>query len=128
MIHDAPSTQVTSRTLPTIGRNSIAVSDDGNVEVIGLGTQHIYAFVVTAEGMEMRRIQAPQRLISETLLTASLGLSADGSMLVLNGEEDESRTHYVVSLDDPADEWLGSTPETVGERGRSLIDFARGKN
>jgi hypothetical protein len=125
-IDDAPSVQVSARTLPTIGTSSIVVSKDGLVEVIALGTQHIYAFITGDDGLEMRRINTPEGLLSEIFLTGNLFLSPDGSMLALNGEEDEGRTHHILTLDDPDAEWLGYTPETVGERGRNLISFAEG--
>jgi hypothetical protein len=125
-IEGAPSVQPKPRVLPTMGRNSVTISEGGKVEVIALGTQHIYAFQGGPEGMEMRRIDSPEGLLSEIFLTGNVYLSPDGSMLALNGEEDEGRVHYLMALNDPDAEWLAYTPETVGSRGQNLLTFAEG--
>jgi hypothetical protein len=125
-IEDAPSSQVSARTLPTVGRNSISVSSDGSVEIIALGTQHIYAFVAGDNGMVMQRIESPEGLLSNIFLAGNVYVSPDGSMLALNGEEDEGRVHYLIVLDDPDAKWQSYMPETVGERGRNLLNFAEG--
>jgi hypothetical protein len=125
-IVDAPTVQVAPRTLPTIGPNSVTVSADGGIEVIALGTQQIYAFSAGANGMTMERVASPDGLLSEAFLTANVFLSPDGAMLSLNGEEDEGRTRYLLSLDEPEAEWLAIPNNVVGERGSGLITFVDG--
>jgi hypothetical protein len=125
-IADAPSVQPRARTLPTIGTSSITVSEDGRVEVIGIGTQHIYAFTVGADGMTMRRVASPDGLLAEMFLTASLTVSPDCTMLSLTGAEDEGRTRHLIALNDPDAEWLVVPNNVVGERGRGMIGFAEG--
>jgi hypothetical protein len=125
-IADAPSVQPASRTLLTLGPRSVSVSETGRVEVIALGTQNIYAFIAGADGLEMRRVASPEGMLSESFLTANVILSPDGSMLSLNGEEDEGRTRYVISLDDPNADWVTIENTVVSERGLGLITFAAG--
>lgn len=125
-IAGAPSVQPQQRTLPTIGPNSIAVSADGRVEVIGLGTHQIYAFIAGGDGMAMSRVDSPEGLLAEVFLTANVFLSPDGTMLSLTGEEDEGRTRYLIALDDPDATWLEIPNNVVGERGRGMITFAKG--
>jgi hypothetical protein len=124
-IVDAPSTQVPERMLPTIGAKSVSVSRDGRVEVIALGTQHIYAFTAGSDGLTMQRVESPPGLLSEVFLTASVFLSPDGSMLSLTGEEDEGRTRYLISLDDPNAEWL-EIPTTVVDSDPGYVTFTEG--
>jgi hypothetical protein len=124
-IVDAPTTQVAPRTLPTIGRRSIAVSQDGTVEVIAIGTQHLYAFITGSDGLTMQRVESPAGLLSEMFLTASVFLSPDGSMLSLSGEEDEGRTRYLISLDDPNAEWV-EIPATVVDSELGYVTFVEG--
>ncbi|MGH2558127.1 MAG: hypothetical protein ACRDJH_03610 [Thermomicrobiales bacterium] len=125
-IADAPTVRVSPRTLPTIGPKSISVSEDGHVEVIALGTQHIYSFTAGADGLAMERVASPDGLLSEAFLTANVFLSPDGAMLSLKGEEDEGRVRYLLSLDDPEAEWLAIPNNVVGEGGRGLITFVDG--
>ena len=58
-------------------------------------------------------------------LTASVFLSPDGSMLSLTGEEDEGRTRYLISLDDPNAEWL-EIPTTVVDSDPGYVTFTEG--
>jgi hypothetical protein len=124
-IADAPAVRVSPRTRPTIGPDSVTVSADGCVEVIALGTQHIYAFTAGAEGLTMRRIASPAGLLTDQFLTAGVYLSPDGSMLSLNGEEDEGRTRYLTSLDDPAATWI-EIENNVVSQDPGIIVFAKG--
>lgn len=122
-ITDAPSVQVEPRKLSTLGRNSVALSDDGKVEVIAFGTQHIYAFVAGPTGMTMRKVTSPQGMLSEMFLTANVFVSPSGTHLSLNGEEDEGRTRYLISLNDPQANWIAIPNIVVGEGSRGLITF-----
>ena len=124
-ILDAPSVQVSPRTLPTLGPDSVSFSQDGTVEVMALGTQNIYSFIVGSDGMTIQRIDSPDGLLAELFLTANVMVSPDGTMLALNGQEDEGRSRYLISLVDPAagwQEWVNNVP---GERGRGLITFVK---
>lgn len=125
-IADAPTVQAAPRTSPTLGPRSIAVSADGRVEVVALGTQQIYVFTAGPNGLTMRRVPSPDGLLSEMFLTANVTLSPDGTLLSLNGEEDEDRVRYLISLDDPNATWLAIPNNVVGERGRGLITFVDG--
>jgi hypothetical protein len=122
-IADAPPVQVSERTRPTLGPNSSTISADGTAEVIALGTQHIYAFVVGDGGLTMSRIESPEGMLSESFLTATIFLSPDGSLLSLTGDEDEGRTRYMTSLDDPESGWTGFENIVPGEGGDGLITF-----
>jgi hypothetical protein len=122
-IVDAPSVQVSQRTLPTLGPDSMTVSSDGSVEVLAIGTQHLYVFTAGADGLTMERVESPAGLLSEVFLTASVYLSPDGSLLSLSGAEDEGRTRYLTSLDDPDSGWTEVPNTVVGVQGTGIITF-----
>jgi hypothetical protein len=125
-LEDAPTVQPAERTLPTLGPNSVAVSADGGIEVIALGTQSIYAFVSGSDGLTMRPIDSPEGLLAEMFLTANVFLSPDGSLLSLNGEEDEGRTRYVSAVANSGESWIGLPNNVPGEPGSGLITFVTG--
>jgi hypothetical protein len=122
-IVDAPPAQVSERTRPTLGLHSVSISADGTVEVIALGTQHIYSFTLYDSGLTMSRIESPEGLLAESFLTATVFLSPDGSLLSLTGDEDEGRTRYMIPLDTPEAGWTGFPNNVPGERGEGLITF-----
>lgn len=121
-ISDAPSAQPRPRTISTIGRHSIAVSENGRVEAIGLLTNNIYMFTEGPEGLAMRRLDPPEGLLSSGFLTANVVLSPDGTKLSLTGEEDESRTRYLISLDDPQAGWI-TVPNSIVGNDHGIITF-----
>jgi hypothetical protein len=62
-------------------------------------------------------------MLSESFLTATIFLSPDGSLLSLTADEDEGRTRYMTSLDDPESGWTGFENIVPGEGGEGLITF-----
>ncbi|MBX3071232.1 MAG: hypothetical protein KF883_12085 [Thermomicrobiales bacterium] len=116
-IPDGPSQQSEPGQRVVIGPDSVSASADGRVEVMSLGTQHIYVFTVENDVMSMTHLPAPEGLLSEIPLIANVYLSPDGSQLSLTGEGDEGRTRYLIDLTDPDSGWIEIPSSGVGGPG-----------
>lgn len=110
---------------PDLGRYSVASTMDGTIEVMASDTRHIYLMRMVDGMPEVRQIASPPGLPSEVSMTASVFLSPDGSMLSLAGEEDESRTRWLLHLDGGPDEWI-EVPTTEPGEGPDYILFVPG--
>ncbi len=110
---------------PSLGRFSIASTGDGSAEVLGFSPGELWLMTMDGDSPVVRQLASPPGREDATQGMVNLFLSPDGSMLSLTIDGDESRTRWLLPLDDGTDEWI-EVPSTVPGSNPGYIFFVTG--
>jgi hypothetical protein len=88
----------------SLGRNALAISDDGDTMVIAFNATQVWLLREVDGEPDIRQLPATPGLDPDSLISADLAISPDGSLLTMtmdNGEGDR----FLLDLTDPGAAW-----------------------
>lgn len=124
-LDDVPVTDPHNTGYPMLGPRAVVSSADGGTEVIAFDTQHIYLIQMMDGEARVRQIASPEGLPGDYPMLAYLFLSANGTLLSLTADGDESGTRWLLPLDGELDAWI-EVPKTATSVDPAYILFVPG--